>query len=116
MSKTPLLALVLVLVAALFGATGQFIFQHAARISKGSAIFVIFNPWAIAGISCYFAVMMLFTNAFRLGGTVRVLYPLYASTFIWAAIFAAKFTNQPIRPINVLGMLLLVGGIACMVW
>ena len=36
----------------------------------------------------YLLVIVLFTYAFSIGGTVRVLYPLYASTFIWAALIA----------------------------
>ena len=69
-----------------------------------------------AGMVCYVTIMVLFTAAFKLGGTVRVLYPLYASTFIWAALLAAVIgpEPQPVRAIHVVGMLCVVSGIAMM--
>jgi multidrug transporter EmrE-like cation transporter len=60
--------------------------------------------------------MLLFSLAFRRGGTVTVLYPIYASTFIWAAIMAWAIYGQPIRPIHVAGMVLLIAGMVCMGW
>ncbi len=60
--------------------------------------------------------MVMFTSAFRLGGTVRVLYPIYASTFIWAAVMSLAFYGQPIRLTHGIGMLLLIVGILCMSW
>ncbi len=58
--------------------------------------------------------MVFFTYAFRLGGTVRVLYPIYATMFIWAAIIAWLLHGDPIRPVHVLGMGLLLTGIVLM--
>ena len=116
MLNTSWLSIVLVLGAAILGAVGQFIFQHAARVSKGGVLAVLVNPWAMGGMLCYVSVMVLFTNAFRLGGTVKVLYPIYASTFIWAAIMAAVFQHQPIHGVHGVGMALLLAGIICMSW
>jgi multidrug transporter EmrE-like cation transporter len=45
---------------------------------------------------------------------LSVLYPVYASTFIWAALIALWAYGTPIKPVNVLGMVLLVGGMFCM--
>lgn len=116
MLKTPWLSIALVLAAAVLGAVGQFVFQHAAKVGKGGVLAVLMNPWAIGGMLCYVSVMVLFTNAFRAGGTVKVLYPIYASTFIWAAIMAATFQQQPIRMVHGIGMVLLLVGIVCMGW
>jgi drug/metabolite transporter (DMT)-like permease len=43
-----------------------------------------------------------------------VLYPVYATTFIWAALISAAAFGTPIKPVNVLGMALLIGGMYCM--
>jgi multidrug transporter EmrE-like cation transporter len=110
------LSIALVLCAAILGAVGQFVFQHAAKVSKGGVLAVLLNPWAIGGMLCYVSVMVMFTNAFRAGGAVKVLYPIYASTFIWAAIMAATFQHQPIRIVHGVVMVLLLAGIACMSW
>lgn len=113
MFETPAMSMMLVLVAAILGAAGQFLVQSG---SKGvhSPISFLLNLKVMAGMGCYLAVMALFTRAFKLGGSVRVLYPIYASTFIWAAILAFLLHQQPIRPINILGMTLLTCGIVLM--
>jgi hypothetical protein len=48
------------------------------------------------------------------GGSLTVLYPLYATTFIWAAIIALSAHGVPIKTINVVGMLLLIAGMYLM--
>jgi len=52
--------------------------------------------------------------AFRKGGSLTVLYPIYASTFIWAAVLALLFQAVPIRPVNIAGMGLMVIGMFLM--
>mgnify|MGYP002063683364 CR=1 FL=1 len=52
-----------------------------------------------------------------LGATIvasMAFYPIYASTFIWAALLAFLFQAIPIRPVNVAGMGLLVIGMFLM--
>ncbi|MEQ8788789.1 MAG: hypothetical protein RIC55_20930 [Pirellulaceae bacterium] len=115
MLGTPVASMLLVLLAAVLGAGGQFLFKHASQ-DKASLSAVLLNPWALSGMACYLTVMFLFTTSFRLGGSVRVLYPLYASTFIWAAVLSLVLFGQPIRPIHGLGMVLLLAGIVCMSW
>jgi multidrug transporter EmrE-like cation transporter len=115
-SQTPAIAILCVLLASLLGAAGQFLFKLAADRGGAATFGFLFTPWAIAGVVCYFTVMLLFSFAFRRGGTVTVLYPIYASTFIWAAVMAWAFYNQPIRPIHVAGMVLLIVGMLCMGW
>ena len=67
--------------------------------------------WRLAlGVGCYIAVMGLFIAAFKYGGSLTVLYPLYASTFIWAALIGLRAYGTPIRPINVAGMVIIVAG------
>ena len=61
-------------------------------------------------MACYVAVMVLFVAAFKVGGALTTLYPVYASTFIWAALIAWRVNGVPIRPVNVAGMVALVVG------
>jgi multidrug transporter EmrE-like cation transporter len=58
--------------------------------------------------------MVLFVAAFRRGGNMAVLYPIYASTFIWAALIALLAFDTPIKPVNIAGMALLVAGMVLM--
>ena len=72
------------------------------------------NVRILVGVVCYIAVMVLFVAAFKRGGSLTVLYPVYASTFIWAAVLALIVYGTPIKPVNVAGMLLLIAGMYCM--
>jgi multidrug transporter EmrE-like cation transporter len=116
MNQTPIVALACVLAASLLGAAGQFLFKLAATRGGSAPLGFLATPWAFLGLASYVAVMLLFSFAFRRGGTVTVLYPLYASTFIWAAVMAWALYGQPIRPIHVAGMVLLIAGMVCMGW
>ena len=58
--------------------------------------------------------MVLFVAAFKRGGSLTVLYPVYASTFIWAAIIALLVYGTPIKPVNVAGMAALIFGMYLM--
>ena len=74
----------------------------------------LLNLRLLGGVVCYVAVMVLFVAAFKQGGSMSVLYPLYASTFIWGAVIALLAYGTPIRPVNVAGMVLLVLGMFLM--
>lgn len=58
--------------------------------------------------------MVVFVAAFKRGGELSVLDPIDATTFIWAAFIALLVYGTPIKPINVAGMALLVGGMFLM--
>ncbi|MGZ5021448.1 MAG: hypothetical protein ACXWFY_02765, partial [Chthoniobacterales bacterium] len=68
----------------------------------------------LGGVVCYVVVMVLFVAAFKRGGALTVLYPIYATTFVWAAVIAWMVYAVPIRPINLCGMALLVAGMYLM--
>jgi multidrug transporter EmrE-like cation transporter len=111
--NTPAISIVLFLVASLLGAVGQFLYKRGADASAGGLAGYL-NASIALGVLCYVAVMVLFVAAFRRGGSLAVLYPVYATTFIWAALISAAAFGTPIKPVNVLGMALLIGGMYCM--
>ena len=114
MAKTPLVAVLSVLAASVLGAAGQYLFKEAADRSGSGTFAFLRSPLVPAGIGCYLTVMFLFTYSFKRGGAVTVLYPIYATTFVWAAVIGYAFYRQPIRPIHVLGMVLLIAGMYLM--
>ncbi|MFK7850654.1 MAG: hypothetical protein AB8D78_06710 [Akkermansiaceae bacterium] len=102
------------LLASLLGATGQFLYKSgAARATEGPLSYLL-NPRLLGGVGCYIAVMILFIAAFKRGGQLSVLYPIYATSFIFSAIGAAWIYGEQIRPLNIAGMGLLVGGMFLM--
>ncbi len=112
--STPLFSILAFVVAALLGAVGQFLYKSGAERADGTALGYVINWRLLAGVACYVAVMVLFVAAFRRGGKLTVLYPIYASTFIWAAFIALYAYGTPVRPANVAGMALLVVGMFLM--
>jgi multidrug transporter EmrE-like cation transporter len=108
--STPLISIVLFAIAAFLGALGQFLYKSGAERATAGLMSYVLNARLLAGVICYIAVMVLFVAAFKRGGSLTVLYPIYASTFIWAALIGRFAYQTPILPINMLGMLLLVAG------
>jgi hypothetical protein len=111
---TPSASIALFAVAALLGAVGQYLYKSGADAAGSSLLGYLVNIRLLGGVACYVAVMVLFVAAFKRGGALTVLYPVYASTFIWAALIAWRAYDTPIKPINVAGMLLLVLGMYLM--
>ena len=109
-TSTPLASIVYFVIAALLGAVGQYLYKSGADVADASWQSYVANPRLIGGVICYVSVMVLFVVAFKQGGSLTVLYPIYASTFIWAALIAWYAYGTPITMTNVLGMLLLVAG------
>lgn len=107
---TPASSILCFVVAGFLGAIGQYLYKSGADATNGNWQSYVANPRLVGGILCYVAVMVLFVAAFKMGGSLTVLYPVYASTFIWAAVIAWRAYGTPILPINVLGMGLLVAG------
>lgn len=111
---TPASSIALFAAAALLGAAGQFLYKSGAdRATAGVASYVL-NPRILGGVACYIAVMALFVAAFKIGGRLTVLYPIYASTFVWAAVIAWWAYGTPIKPVNVAGWLALIAGMYLM--
>ena len=112
--STPPVSIVLFVIAAVLGAVGQYFYKTGADIASGSLASYLLNARLLAGVVCYVTVMVLFVAAFKKGGELTVLYPIYASTFIWAAIIAYFAYGTPIRSVNVAGMALIVAGMYLM--
>ena len=107
-------SILMILIASLCGATGSFLYKTGAKAATGGLSTYLANPRLLAGVACYTAVMVLFVAAFRKGGALTVLYPVYATTFIFAAAISLFAFGTPIRPVNYAGMTLLVSGIYLM--
>ena len=111
---TPILSILLILCAAICGAVGSFLYKTAASAAAGSMGSLLGEVRLWAGITCYILVMVFFISAFRNGGALSVLYPVYASTFVISAIIGLLAFGTPITGVNLVGMLLLVGGMYLM--
>ena len=111
---TPAGSVACFLAASLLGAWGQFLYKAGADRAAGGPLSYLLNARILGGVACYAAVMVLFVAAFKRGGELTVLYPVYATTFVWAALIALWAFGTPVKPANVLGMLCLVAGMYLM--
>jgi len=102
------------MIAAMLGALGQYLYKSGADAAGSSVGSYLLNPRLLGGVLCYLLVMILFVAGFKRGGAMTVLYPIYASTFIWGAVIGLIAYGTPIKPVNLAGMLLLVVGIHLM--
>ncbi|MEM9418850.1 MAG: hypothetical protein AAGA25_07360 [Planctomycetota bacterium] len=112
--KTPGGSILMFVAAALLGAVGQYLYKSGADRADSGWLSYLLNARLLAGVVCYVGVLGLFVGAFKRGGSLTVLYPIYASTFIWAALIALWAYGTPIRPVNIAGMGLLVLGMYLM--
>ncbi len=112
--KTPILSVIYYIIAAFLGAFGQYLYKTGAETSGGSVSSYLLNSRLLLGVGCYIGVMVLFVAAFKKGGELQVLYPIYATTFIWAALLSALLFDTQIRPANIIGMALLITGMYLM--
>ncbi len=90
------------LIASVLGALGQYLYKSGADSAGGSLQSYLLNSRLLGGVLCYVAVMVLFVAAFKRGGALSVLYPLYATTFIWGALRAlgvCSVCGKPSHPL-----------------
>ncbi len=91
------------LVAALFGAFGQYFYKIGAQKSDLVSILI--------GVVLFIGVMALFVFAYRLGGKISVVYPFYATTFIWGALIGYYFEKEPLNQWMLVGLALILVGL-----
>ena len=99
--KIPILLNIL---AAVLGALGQYFYKIGAQKS---------SLWAIAaGVLMFIGVMGLFVLAYKWGGRISVVYPFYATTFIWGTLIGIWLEKEPWSPWYLVGLIMILGGLA----
>jgi len=99
------------LVAAFLGALGQYLYKTGAESSSNNFVSWITNYRVILGVLCYVSIMFLFFFAFRIGGPLTVLYPIYATTFIWSLLIGIFLLGEKVNFYNLLGIGLIIVGV-----
>ena len=96
--------IVLNLIAALLGAFGQYFYKIGAQKSSLTAIGI--------GVVMFIGVMGLFVLAYRQGGRISIVYPFYATTFLWGALIGVFLEREPWSNWYLLGLALILAGLA----
>lgn len=109
-SQSQLVPIVLNLIAAIFGALGQYAYKLGA--SRLSSVSLLKNYSLFIGVFLFCFVMVLFVIAFKLGGKLSVVYPVYATTFIWGAAIAIFIEKEPFSGLQIFGIATIVIGVS----
>ena len=104
----------LVLFCALLGATAQILFKSTAKELHFS-LALLLNWRLLTGMLLYGISMVLFLYALRFAA-VSTLYPLIASSYIWAALMACYFLRERIAPPGIFGIAFIVIGVGLLAW
>ncbi len=111
---TPAWTIVSVLIAAFLAAIGQlFLKLGAASVSA--------NPWSwllnwelIVGLFWHGLSFVLLVIGLK-HGSLSILYPFLATSYIWVVLLSIRFLNEPFSWIQSVGLVLIVGGIGIIV-
>ncbi len=108
-TTSQLLPICLSLTAAFLGAWAQYFYKIAAL--KLYEIPIYKNLHLIAGLLSFTIVLILFIYAFRIGGKMFVIYPIYATTYIWGGFIAYYLIKEPIGVWQIVGTSLIILGV-----
>ena len=103
--------IILNLLAAILGAVGQWLYKIGG-VNLG--VVPLYKNWHLfVGMILFCVVMVLFVVAFKMGGRLSVVYPVYATTFIWGALLAINIEKEPWAWGQIAGIVLVVIGVSC---
>ena len=92
------------------GALGQYLYKLGGLRLGAEAL--IRNWPLFSGMAMFGVVMVLMVWAFKLGGRMSVVYPAYATTFVWATLIAILVDNEPYTLTQLTGTGMIVAGVA----
>lgn len=103
---TKLSAIFLVLFISLIASIGQIFFKFAAQFSGP----IYFNYFIIIGLIIYGlgGIMFLFTLK---KGELSVLYPILATSYIWATLLAIYLFNDSFNTAKIIAIILIIFGV-----
>ncbi|ATH06826.1 hypothetical protein BIY24_02395 [Halobacteriovorax marinus] len=100
----------LYLIAAFVGAIGQYAYKVGGN--KIGEVPIYMNLPLISGIVLFCLVMVLFVISFKMGGRLSVVYPIYATTFIWGTLLGVVLDKESVSPSQLACIALVVLGSA----
>lgn len=96
-------------IAAVMGAFGQYLYKKGGE--RLGQIPLYLNVQLIAGLALFTLITVLFAMAYKMGGRISVVYPFYATTFLWSTAIGVFVLGERFTATQWLGVILLLGGI-----
>ena len=107
---TKLWAMAIILAATLLTSTAQLFYKFGAEKLSFDILSIITNLELIAGLILYAIGGILLILSFR-GGEVSVLYPIFATSYIWVSIMSMYFLNEVMNIFKWTGIFVIIAGI-----
>lgn len=101
--------IILVALSSILGACAQFFYKRGGVKVNHTPIWAI--PEIYIGLVLFTAVFVLFILAFKSGGRLTVVYPIYALTFIWSAFLGHYIENESLNLKMLAGILAIIIGV-----
>ena len=107
---TQIWAIVIVLLAAILGAFGQLNFKLGSDNFSMNIKKLIRNRYLLIGVVLYGVSTVMFIVSLK-GGELSVLYPLVATSYVWATLLAKKVLKEDINVYKLAGVAMIVLGV-----
>jgi len=107
---TKLWAMGIILAATLLTSTAQLFYKFGAEKLSFDILSIITNLELIAGLILYAIGGILLILSFR-GGEVSVLYPIFATSYIWVSLLSMHFLNEVMNFFKWTGIFIIILGI-----
>jgi|TARA_B100001964_G_scaffold228947_1_gene280698 undecaprenyl phosphate-alpha-L-ara4N flippase subunit ArnE len=108
--STKLWAMGIVLASTLLTSTAQLFYKFGAEKLEFDILSIITNVNIIAGILLYAVGGILLIISFR-GGEVSVLYPIFATSYIWVSFLSIYFLGEVMNIFKWTGIFVIIAGI-----
>ena len=109
MIKTDIIIVLLVSVASVLGAIANWLFKKASPVFLEIPLWR--NYYLILGVVSFLFVLALFIIAFRMGGKMMIVYPVYATTYVWALLIAYKIEKETLTLLQLVGVIAIILGV-----
>jgi drug/metabolite transporter (DMT)-like permease len=109
-AETPIVSMVLVLVASFFGSIGASFLKAGAGKLHGGLRYLFFNWQLAVGVALFLSSSVLYVLGVK-RGQLSVLYPLVSLSYIWALVWARIFFKEAFTRRKLAGLCLILLGI-----
>jgi len=108
--STKLWAIGIILFSTLLTSTAQLFYKFGAEKISFDILSIITNVELITGMLLYAVGGILLILSFR-GGEVSVLYPIFATSYIWVSLLSIYFLNEVMNIFRWMGIFTIIIGI-----
>lgn len=106
-----IISVVLAVISSFLGATGMLFFKLGSKKASLRVMDWLTNWKVMLGILLYFTALLALIISMK-SGDLSIVYPIYALSYIWVALFSKRFLNEKISLINWLGFAIIMVGVS----